>query len=122
MAVEPATRPFGMKLSINPNGRVVSALGEAAALQSRAATEPGIRDIPGGNAAARTSSTAVSIIRAIITEDLCTYTILYFHQEKCFRDHGATRSPPRVYAGSGGRSAALPAARGEPLSTVIIFP
>src|SRR5215471_4874980 len=67
--------------------------------------------VPGGNAAPRTSSTAVSIIRTMITEDLCTYTILYFHQEKCFRDHGANWSPPRVYAGSGGRSAALPAAR-----------
>jgi len=84
---------------------ILARLSAACSQGRRRTRHPGI---PGGNAALSTSSTAVSIIRTMITEDLCTYTILYFHQEKCFRDHEATRSPPRVHAGSGGRWAALP--------------
>jgi hypothetical protein len=87
-------------------------------------TKPGIHDIPGGGPAPRASPATVSITQTMIAEDLCTYTMLYFRQEKCLRNQGAARNPVRVicpfYDSSGGRPAVPPTAR-EPQPTMIIF-
>jgi hypothetical protein len=56
----------------------------------------------------------------MITEHLRAYTILYFRQEKGFRDHGVTRTGLRVYAGPGRRPAVPPGGAQAAASTVII--
>jgi hypothetical protein len=96
-----------------------------AILPSGVAMKPGVRDIPGGDASPRASSSSVFMSWTMIAKDPCTYTIFYLRQEQCLRDHAANWSLLRVMcrfcAGSGGRSAALPGGVGEALSTMIIF-
>src|SRR5262245_59916168 len=78
---------------------------------------PASRDIPGGSAAPRSFSSAVSIRWTLIAESLCTYTILNFHQEKSFRNQGALRGPLclicRSYAGLAERPTILPGGAGS---------